>query len=211
MSTSPPTTPSRGPSGRPMPDTGKRPSHRRHVLGHLQPPLRPQALRPHLCRGPEKHGAGRRLSGGHPEGHAGAGTGEPADHAQVHDLHGVENSMYNTPPCFAIYTIQLVLKWLEEEIGGLEKMEARQPEKSRPSVRSVRPERFLPGTADADSRSLMNVTFRLPSEDLENTLHRRGHPGRIRRAQGASFRGRMPGLHLQPHHRSKRWRLWWIS
>ena len=35
-----------------------------------------------------------------------------------------KNSMYNTPPCFSVYTVQLVLKWLEEEIGGLEKMEA---------------------------------------------------------------------------------------
>ena len=33
-----------------------------------------------------------------------------------------KNSMYNTPPCFGIYTIDLVLKWIEEEIGGLEKM-----------------------------------------------------------------------------------------
>ncbi len=34
-----------------------------------------------------------------------------------------KNSMYNTPPCFGIYTIQLVMKWLEETIGGLDKME----------------------------------------------------------------------------------------
>ena len=33
-----------------------------------------------------------------------------------------KNSMFNTPPCFAIYTVQLVLKWIEEEIGGLVKM-----------------------------------------------------------------------------------------
>ena len=37
---------------------------------------------------------------------------------------GNKNSMYNTPPCFGIYTIQLVLKWLEETIGGLDKMQA---------------------------------------------------------------------------------------
>ncbi len=34
-----------------------------------------------------------------------------------------KNSMYNTPPCFSVYTVQLVLKWLEETIGGLDKME----------------------------------------------------------------------------------------
>ena len=33
-----------------------------------------------------------------------------------------KDSMFNTPPCFAIYTCQLVLKWLEETIGGLENM-----------------------------------------------------------------------------------------
>jgi phosphoserine aminotransferase len=35
-----------------------------------------------------------------------------------------KNSMYNTPPCFAIYTVQLVLKWLEDTIGGLDNMAA---------------------------------------------------------------------------------------
>ena len=35
-----------------------------------------------------------------------------------------KNSLYNTPPCFAIYAVQLVLKWLEETVGGLEKMAA---------------------------------------------------------------------------------------
>jgi len=34
-----------------------------------------------------------------------------------------KNSLYNTPPCFVIYVVSLVLKWLEETIGGLEKME----------------------------------------------------------------------------------------
>jgi phosphoserine aminotransferase len=35
-----------------------------------------------------------------------------------------KNSLYNTPPTFAIYTVQLVLKWLEETVGGLGRMEA---------------------------------------------------------------------------------------
>ena len=38
--------------------------------------------------------------------------------------HASKNSMYNTPPCFGVYTIQLVMKWLEETIGGLEAMDA---------------------------------------------------------------------------------------
>jgi len=78
-----------------------------------------------------------------------------------------KNSMYNTPPCFAIYTIQLVLKWLEETIGGLEKMAAVNQAKGDKLYSLLDGSDFYQGTADADSRSLMNVTFRLPSEDLE--------------------------------------------
>jgi phosphoserine aminotransferase len=78
-----------------------------------------------------------------------------------------ENSMYNTPPCFAIYTVQLITKWLEEEIGGLEKMAAINREKGNIIYGFIDASGFYRGTADTDSRSLMNVTFRLPSEELE--------------------------------------------
>ncbi|MBI9087513.1 MAG: 3-phosphoserine/phosphohydroxythreonine transaminase [Desulfobacterales bacterium] len=78
-----------------------------------------------------------------------------------------KNSMYNTPPCFGVYTIQLVLKWIEETIGGLEKMAAANREKGDRLYGFIDNSGFYQGTADADSRSLMNVTFRLPSEDLE--------------------------------------------
>ena len=78
-----------------------------------------------------------------------------------------KNSMFNTPPCFSIYTIQLVLKWLEETVGGLEKMAAVNREKGDLLYGFIDGSGFYQGTADADSRSLMNVTFRLPSEDLE--------------------------------------------
>ncbi len=77
------------------------------------------------------------------------------------------NSMFNTPPCFAIYTIQLVLKWLEETIGGLEKMEEINREKASLLYRAIDGSEFYRGTAERESRSVMNVTFRLPSEDLE--------------------------------------------
>lgn len=78
-----------------------------------------------------------------------------------------KNSMYNTPPCFAIYTVQLVMKWLEETIGGLEKMEEINLKKANILYNCLDSSGFYKGTADTDSRSLMNVTFRLPSEDLE--------------------------------------------
>jgi phosphoserine aminotransferase len=78
-----------------------------------------------------------------------------------------KNSLYNTPPCFAVYTVQLVLKWLEETIGGLSKMEALNRKKARTLYNAIDTSDFYRGTAEIDSRSLMNVTFRLPNEDLE--------------------------------------------
>ncbi len=81
-----------------------------------------------------------------------------------------KNSMYNTPPCFAIYTVQLVLKWLEETIGGLDKMAELNQRKAGLLYDYMDSSGFYRPTAQKDSRSLMNVTFRLPSEDLEKTF-----------------------------------------
>lgn len=78
-----------------------------------------------------------------------------------------KNSMYNTPPCFAVYTVQLVLQWLEETIGGLEPMDALNRKKAACLYDILDSSRFYRGTADRASRSLMNVTFRLPDEALE--------------------------------------------
>ncbi len=78
-----------------------------------------------------------------------------------------KNSMFNTPPCFAIYTLQLVMKWLEETIGGLEKMEALNRKKAELLYSCIDSGDFYHATAEPDSRSLMNITFRLPNEDLE--------------------------------------------
>jgi len=78
-----------------------------------------------------------------------------------------KNSMFNTPPCFAIYMIQLVMKWLEESVGGLEKMAELNQAKARILYETIDASGFYQGTAETDSRSLMNVTFRLPDETLE--------------------------------------------
>jgi len=77
------------------------------------------------------------------------------------------NSMYNTPPCITVYMIQLVLKWLEETVGGLAAMEKINRKKADTLYGFFDGSGFFRGTADADSRSMMNVTFRLPTEDLE--------------------------------------------
>ena len=81
--------------------------------------------------------------------------------------HSGKNSMFNTPPCFAIYTVQLVLKWLEETVGGLGKMAELNQRKAQLLYTLIDNSQFYRGTADTDSRSLMNVTFRLPNEELE--------------------------------------------
>ena len=78
-----------------------------------------------------------------------------------------KNSMFNTPPCFTIYVIGLVLKWLEETIGGLKKIEQLNQKKGSLIYGFIDQSDFYQGTAAKESRSLMNVTFRLPSEDLE--------------------------------------------
>ncbi len=77
------------------------------------------------------------------------------------------NSMFNTPPCFVVYVTGLVLKWLEETIGGLKNMEKLNNEKAETLYSFLDSSSFYRGTADKDSRSKMNVTFRLPTEDLE--------------------------------------------
>ncbi len=82
----------------------------------------------------------------------------------------LKNSMYNTPPCFAIYTIQLVMKWLEETIGGLDKMEEINRKKADLLYDFIDSGDFYRGTTEKGSRSLMNVTFRLPDEELEKTF-----------------------------------------
>ena len=78
-----------------------------------------------------------------------------------------KNSMYNTPPCFGIYTINLVLKWIEEEMGGLKAVEEYNIKKAALLYDYIENSSFYRTTAEESSRSLMNVTFRLPSEELE--------------------------------------------
>ncbi len=83
-----------------------------------------------------------------------------------------KKSMFNTPPCFAVYVVGLVTKWLEETIGGVAKMEASNREKARLLYSCLDDGGFYRGTARPDSRSQMNVTFRLPTPELEEQFIR---------------------------------------
>jgi phosphoserine aminotransferase len=75
-------------------------------------------------------------------------------------------SLYNTPAVFAIYITRLVMKWLVA-MGGLEAVARANERKAAKLYAEIDRSGYYRGHADADSRSLMNVTFRLPSEELE--------------------------------------------
>ena len=75
-------------------------------------------------------------------------------------------SLYNTPNTWGIYILNLVCKWLKDK-GGLAAMQRENEEKARMLYDAIDATDFYRGHADPDSRSIMNVTFRLPSEELE--------------------------------------------
>ena len=82
--------------------------------------------------------------------------------------HAAENSLYNTPPTFAIYVLGLVARWLQEEVGGLANMQRRNHEKAQLLYQLIdASDGFYQGHAMPENRSLMNVTFRLVQEGLE--------------------------------------------
>ena len=78
-----------------------------------------------------------------------------------------KNSLYNTPPAFSIYMVGKVAAWIKAQ-GGLTEMARRNSRKAEILYDAIDTSSdFYRGHADKDSRSFMNVTFRLPSEDLE--------------------------------------------
>ena len=81
-------------------------------------------------------------------------------------VHAEHKSLYNTPPVVAVYALGLVMKWLLEQ-GGLAGAGAANKRKAAKLYAEMDRTGFYRGTAQKESRSLMNVTFRLPGEDLE--------------------------------------------
>lgn len=80
-------------------------------------------------------------------------------------------SLFNTPPTFAIYMVKLVTDWLLRDIGGLEKMETLNKEKAQLLYDVIdQSEGFYQRHAEPESRSIMNVTFRLPDPALEESF-----------------------------------------
>ena len=81
-------------------------------------------------------------------------------------VHAENSSLYNTPPAFAVYALGLVMKWLIRQ-GGLEAIAVVNERKAAKLYAEIDRTGFYRGTAHTECRSLMNITFRLPNEDLE--------------------------------------------
>ncbi|HQV34266.1 MAG TPA: 3-phosphoserine/phosphohydroxythreonine transaminase [Calditrichia bacterium] len=77
-----------------------------------------------------------------------------------------KNSLYNTPNTFGIYVVNLVMKWIRDQ-GGIDIVEKANRAKAKTLYDAIDGTGFYKAHAREDSRSLMNVTWRLPSEDLE--------------------------------------------
>ena len=84
----------------------------------------------------------------------------------TYKTHADKGSMFNTPPCFAIYGVGEVLKWLKKQ-GGVAAIESRNIEKAGLLYDCIDSTDYYRGHAEKSSRSLMNIAFNLPNADLE--------------------------------------------
>jgi len=80
--------------------------------------------------------------------------------------HTHAEKIFNTPPAFNVYMVNLVLEWIEDK-GGLSYFEKYNKEKAELVYNEIDKDDFYRGAVEKDSRSLMNITYRLPSEELE--------------------------------------------
>jgi phosphoserine aminotransferase len=95
-----------------------------------------------------------------------AGVSEKVPEMFRYQTHLENDSLYNTPPTFGIYLLCLVTRWLKAQ-GGVDAMETLNERKANKLYSTIDGSEFYTGTAVPEFRSSMNVTFRLPTEDLE--------------------------------------------
>ena len=84
-----------------------------------------------------------------------------------YQIHADNGSMYNTPPCYTIYIMKLVLEWIKNEIGGLEKMKERNEKKAKILYDFLDSSEMFKGTVVPEDRSLMNVPFVTGNDELD--------------------------------------------
>ena len=84
-----------------------------------------------------------------------------------YQIHADNGSMFNTPPCYTIYVMKLVLEWLKNDIGGLENMQKLNEEKAALLYGFLDESKLFRGTVVPEDRSLMNVQFVTGSEELD--------------------------------------------
>ena len=84
-----------------------------------------------------------------------------------YETHAKDGSRHNTPPAFAIYVSGLVFKWILAQ-GGLAKLHKHNEDKARIIYDVLDSSKFYKGHAQPGSRSAMNITFRTPSEALDD-------------------------------------------
>ena len=84
-----------------------------------------------------------------------------------YQIHADNGSMYNTPPCYTIYMAKLVLEWIKNEVGGLDKMKERNEQKAKILYDFLDSSEMFKGTVVPEDRSLMNVPFVTGDADLD--------------------------------------------
>lgn len=84
-----------------------------------------------------------------------------------YQTHADNDSMFNTPPCYTIYICKLVLEWIKNEIGGLEKMKAINEKKAGLLYDFLDSSKLFKGTVEKKDRSLMNIPFVTGDEELD--------------------------------------------
>lgn len=84
-----------------------------------------------------------------------------------YQTHADNDSMFNTPPCYAIYICKLVLDWIKNDIGGLEKMKEFNEKKAKILYDFLDSSKLFKGTVVPEDRSLMNIPFVTGSEELD--------------------------------------------
>lgn len=93
-----------------------------------------------------------------------------------------EDSLYNTPPCWSIYMLMLTLRWMKKQ--GLEKLFENNRVKAQKIYDAIDSTGFYRPTAKKEFRSLMNITFRLPTEELEGMFVKQASEAGLKSLKG---------------------------